>query len=68
MIELVRAFVGYEFIWEVQLLIGRQDVQTAQLGGPQQLGWSTWLEQSDLQQRNAAVEGMVMEPEAYAQH
>lgn len=66
LIELVRAFIGYEYAWEVQLLLQRQHMQTAQLGGTQQLGWSTWLAQNE--QTSQAVEGLVMEPEAYAKH
>lgn len=69
LIELVRAFVGYEYVWDVQLLVARQQAQTAQLGGPQQLGWSTWLAPSETHRTcQDAIEGMVMEPEAYAQH
>ena len=69
LIELVRAFVGYEYVWDVQLLMQRQQVQTAQLGGPQQLGWTTWLAQNETQEApQEPIEGMVMEPEAYATH
>ncbi len=69
LIELVRAFVGYEYVWDVQLLMQREQVQTAQLGGAQQLGWTTWLAQSEEQNPSQEpIEGMVMEPEAYATH
>lgn len=69
LIELVRAFVGYEYVWDVQLLMQRQQVQTAQLGGAQQLGWTTWLAQNEQQNPSQEpIEGMVMEPEAYATH
>lgn len=62
-------FVGYEYVWDVQLLMQRQQVQTAQLGGSQQLGWTTWLAQSEEQNPSQEpIEGMVMEPEAYATH
>ena len=66
LIEMVRAFIGFEYVWEVQLRVQRPEVQTAQLGGTQQLGWSTWLEHNA--QHTQAIEGLVMEPEAYAKH
>lgn len=64
MIEWVRAFVGLEYQWEVELKVATSAATPARLGGEEQLGWTTWLGESD-----AALEattGMVFEPEQYA--
>ena len=67
LIELVRSFIGHEYVWQVQLLLKPEEMQTAQLGGEQQLGWSSWLAQ-DGPPQSGPMRGMVMEPEAYATH
>ena len=66
LIELVRAFIGFEYVWEVELLIHRPEAPPAQLGDQNQLGWSTWLGKDERSQ--APIHGMKMQPEAYATH
>ncbi|MCB9845598.1 MAG: type VI secretion system baseplate subunit TssG [Phycisphaeraceae bacterium] len=39
----VRLYCGFEFVWDVQLVLDRRDVPRAQLGGDAALGWTTWL-------------------------
>ena len=39
----VRNYVGYEFDWEVQLVLARDEVPGIQLGRQGLLGWTTWL-------------------------
>jgi type VI secretion system protein ImpH len=41
--SIVRHFVGYELEWDVQLLVDRQEVPVARLGGGARLGLSSWL-------------------------
>jgi type VI secretion system protein ImpH len=60
----VRSFFGYEFDWELDLRIRPQSAPAASLGGPQQLGWTTWLGQSA---SDAPMTGMRFEPERYMQ-
>ncbi len=43
LVEWVRAFVGFEYAWEVELQVKRSEVPVVRLGGPERLGWSTWL-------------------------
>lgn len=43
LIEWVRAFVGYEFVWEVELRVRNDSAPPARLDEVQHLGWSTWL-------------------------
>lgn len=62
LIEWVRAFIGEELSWELELQIRPQSAPPACLSGPQQLGWSTWLGQSPDPQ---PVTGMCFEPEQY---
>ncbi|MDB5894626.1 MAG: type secretion protein [Rhodoferax sp.] len=43
LVEWVRGFVGYEFVWEVELRVSHESAPPARLGDTQSLGWSTWL-------------------------
>ncbi|MGJ7578662.1 type VI secretion system baseplate subunit TssG [Variovorax sp. RHLX14] len=63
LVEWVRAFVGYEFVWDVELRVRRDDVPPARLDESQRLGWSTWLGDDAGEPRGHAV-GMVFEPES----
>ncbi len=65
LIEWVRSFVGYEFVWEVELQVIPDAAPPAVLGSSERLGWSTWLGEPD---RSRAITGMVFEPEQYAKH
>ncbi|KVR62056.1 type VI secretion system baseplate subunit TssG [Burkholderia ubonensis] len=62
LVEWVRAFVGYEFEWELELRIRPNGAPPAVIGGPQQLGWSGWLGRSP---SGEPVTGMRFEPERY---
>jgi predicted component of type VI protein secretion system len=62
LIEWVRAFVGFEYAWEVVLLLEPKSAPPTRLGDSQQLGWSTWLGQT---LDDKPVVGMVFEPEMY---
>ncbi|WP_322057444.1 type VI secretion system baseplate subunit TssG [Paraburkholderia sp. J63] len=62
LVEWVRAFVGTEIHWELELKIRPHSAPPAVMGGPQQLGWSSWLGQSPSPE---PVTGMVFEPERY---
>jgi type VI secretion system protein ImpH len=65
LIEWVRSFVGYEFVWEVELQVIPDAAPPAVLGSSERLGWSTWLGEPD---RSRAITGMVFEPEQCAKH
>lgn len=62
LIEWVRAFVGQETCWELELKIKRESASPAVMGGAQQLGWSGWLGASP---SGEPVTGMCFEPEDY---
>ena len=62
--EWMRAFVGFEFAWEVQLNIKPDSVPAARLGADAALGWSTWMGKQPEQAQ--VVAGMTFEPEAAA--
>jgi type VI secretion system protein ImpH len=62
LVEWVRAFVGYEFAWELELRIKTHCAPPATLGGPEQLGWTGWLGRSP---SIAPITGMRFEPENY---
>ncbi|MBT0571858.1 type VI secretion system baseplate subunit TssG [Curvibacter sp. CHRR-16] len=65
LIELVRSFIGFEYVWEVELLIERSAAPASTLGGNTQLGWSSWLGTQTPGQAQP-ISGMVLEPEMYA--
>lgn len=62
LIQWVRAFVGREFEWELELRIKPHSAPPAVVGGPQQLGWSGWLGRLPSQE---SITGMRFEPEQY---
>lgn len=69
LIELVRSFIGFEYVWEVELLIDRSAAPASTLGGNTQLGWSSWLGTQTAPRtpgQSAPISGMVLEPEMYA--
>ncbi|WP_373322321.1 type VI secretion system baseplate subunit TssG [Paraburkholderia adhaesiva] len=62
LVEWVRAFVGRELVWELELQIKPESAPVAVMGGPQQLGWSSWLGQPPA---DKPITGMLFEPEHY---
>ena len=62
LVEWVRAFVGYEFVWEVELVLRREEAPPSRLGGDARLGWSSWMGSAI---SGDTVTGMVYEPENY---
>jgi type VI secretion system protein ImpH len=62
LVDWVRCFVDHEFDWELELRIHAASVPPAYIGGPQQLGWSSWLGEV---QDDQPVTGMRFDPEAY---
>ncbi len=64
LVEWVRAFVGHEYVWEVELVVHRDEALPAQLGGKERLGWSSWMGSAMCGDR---VTGMVYEPEHHLQ-
>jgi len=41
--SLVRNYMGFEFAWDINLVLKKEAVPTAQLGKYGQLGWTSWL-------------------------
>ena len=62
LVEWVRAFVGYELVWDVELRVRKESVPPARLDESGRLGWSTWLGGDSPGAVDYAV-GMVFEPE-----
>jgi type VI secretion system protein ImpH len=59
---LVRRYLGREFAWELQLVLRREDVPPARLGGTR-LGWTAWLGRRDAA---GDADDLRLEPEAPA--
>jgi type VI secretion system protein ImpH len=62
LIEFVRVFTGREYSWELELRLKPQSATPVVMGGPQQLGWSSWLGHSP---EEWPITGMRFEPENY---
>lgn len=60
--ELVRSFIGFEYAWDVQLVLAADQVPQATLDGSHQLGYASWLER---EASETPVFGMSFEPEMY---
>ena len=60
--ELVRSFIGFEYAWDVQLVLAADQVPQARLDGSHQLGYASWLERHSC---DDPVYGMSFEPEMY---
>ena len=58
--ELVRSFIGFEYAWDVQLVLAADQVPQARLDGSHQLGYACWLERHSC---DDPVFGMSFEPE-----
>ena len=43
LVPLVRNYVGDELAWDVRLVLKREEVPSARLGGAARLGWNTWI-------------------------
>lgn len=65
LVEWVRAFVGYEYVWEAQLVVQRDAAAPTRLGGDERLGWSTWMGRAITYED---VTGMIFEPENYVKN
>ena len=63
LIEIVRSFIGFEYLWEVELLIDSIAAPRCRLGDTTQLGWSTWMASEGVS--CGPVTGMLFEPESY---
>ncbi len=66
LVEILRSFIGFEYVWEVELLVNAEAAPPARLGDGNQLGWSTWMGAGEHPVAQVApVVGMVFEPESY---
>lgn len=43
LVAVVRNYVGDEYVWDLQLVLRKQEVPALQLGASARLGWTSWL-------------------------
>lgn len=60
--EWVRNFVGFEYAWEVSLVLAAEEVPYAVLGESHQLGYTSWLMRTDI---STPLGGMSFDPETH---
>lgn len=59
----VRNYIGYEFSWDLRLVLRHQEVPPLMLGSGVRLGWTTWLGQlSEAKDRG----DLVLQPETHS--
>jgi len=56
----VRQYLGIEFVWELRLILEKDQLQGTQLGGAQRLGLSSWLADAH---RLRALDDLTFSPE-----
>ena len=56
----VRNYVGFEFDWDVQLVLARDEVPGIRLGREGRLGWTTWL---GARQAATDADDLILSPE-----
>jgi len=44
LLDLVNNYTGFEFNWDVNLLLNKDEVPSTQMGRYGQLGWTSWLQ------------------------
>jgi type VI secretion system protein ImpH len=59
LIAVVQNYVGYEFNWDVNLVLKQEQVPMTQLNGKSRLGWTSWLGQ---RKRAEDADDLVLNP------
>ena len=65
LVDWVRNWVGFEFDWEVQLVLARDEVPGIRLGREGQLGWTSWL---GARRAPTDADDLVLAPERTPRH
>lgn len=67
LIETVRSFIGFEYEWELQLLINRESAPQVKLDETERLGWTTWMGwDNNNPSIDSTISGLTFKPEEYA--
>ena len=61
LVDWVRAYVGFEYAWDVRLALRAEEVPAVVLGETGRLGWSSWLA---LRPRGMPADDLVLDAEA----
>jgi type VI secretion system protein ImpH len=43
LVDWIRNYLGIEYAWDVRLVLHKDDIPAASLGGSTQLGWTSWM-------------------------
>ena len=61
MVDWVKNYCGWEFRWDAQLILAKDDIPTLRLGSGARLGWTTWLRTRPL---DKDADHLVLRPES----
>lgn len=64
LVDWVRNYLGIEYAWDFELVLRREEVPAAQLGGSARLGWTTWVISAPAAQD---ADDFRMDPESWIQ-
>jgi type VI secretion system protein ImpH len=62
LVDWVRLYVGFEFAWDVRLVLKKEAVPVLRLGSGSRLGWTTWLGDRRV---NADADDLCLDAEAF---
>ena len=65
LVSAVRNFVGLEYLWEVNLILEKEEKPVSCLGISGKLGWTSWLETQDQVDH---VDDLLLQVENYVHH
>lgn len=57
----VKNYLGDELLWDLQLILKREEVPSSQLGGLGQLGWTTWVRKGEA---TRDADDLVLQPQS----
>ncbi len=60
---LVRGYAGDDLFWDAKVVLRKEEIPSLALGGPAQLGWTTWLHSRPATRDS---DELMLDPEAHA--
>ena len=65
LVDWCRLYTGFEFMWDLQVVLKAEEVPSCRLGGAYCLGWNTWVKTKNL---TKDAGDMILNPENYKEY